>query len=143
MGQLIDFAKTKALLLAMDFAPAQDTRVNLGVGDEDDEFLLLLQGKRMVACQVEDDELVEIFTLYAKARRWIELDVIGKAVTYETLELTCATGSGVVLMCGEDGVEGIQLILHEGATVLAIEPDLLDAFHALSSWFLLNAVVPT
>ncbi|WP_287127599.1 hypothetical protein [Candidatus Cyanaurora vandensis] len=140
MGLMVDFAKTKALLMEITLDPDLDPQVNLGVGDDDNEFLLLLQGKRMVACQMADDELLEVFTLYTQAHKWVDLDAVAGPVAYETLELASTTGAGVALLCAESGVVGLQLIVHEGATVLEVEEALLPAFQQVCTWFLLNVV---
>ncbi|WP_218080038.1 hypothetical protein [Anthocerotibacter panamensis] len=141
MGQIVNFQKTKALLMEMTLDLDREHQVNLGVGDEDDEFLLLLQGERMVAAQVADDELWELCTLYQRARGWVELDLIAGALPYKTLELAGEKGAGVALTCSAASLVGVQIIIHGGATVLAVEAPLLEEFHQVVSWFLLNAAL--
>jgi len=141
MGQIVDFEATKAVLIGAVPDPDQAHLVNLGVGDEVDELLLLLQGQRMMAVQLGDDELWEVATLYQRARKWVDLDILGGPLPYETLELINENGVGVSLLCDTAGLTGLQLIIHQGTTVLAIEEELLKDFHKVMGWFLLHVVL--
>lgn len=141
MGQIVDFAKTKALLMEITLGSETDHQVNLGVGDDENEFLLLFQGERMLASQLGDDELWELSNLYVKARNWVDLDLIGGPLPYETLEIVNENGCGIVLLCSDIELTGIQMIIHSGVTVLHVESDLIKDFHEVISWFVLNAVL--
>jgi hypothetical protein len=44
------------------------------------------------------------------------------------------------LLCAHDGIAGVQLIIHDGATVLLVEEPLIKDFHEVMNWFFLNVV---
>ena len=140
MGKIVDFEKTKAMIVA--FEGMMESEVNLGIGDDPDEFALLLGGKRSQMLQIGDDDLYELTTIYNQVMTWVRLGAAGnEQLIYKKLSALGHLGSGVAATIDGGKIVELQLILQKGEIAIAVEKPLLKDIDMLLQWFLLNVVI--
>lgn len=139
MGKIVDFEKTKAIIMA--FEGMMESQVNLGIGDDPDEFALLLGGKRSQMLQIGDDDLYELTTIYNQVMTWVRLGTAGnEPLLYKKLSAVGNLGNGVSATIEAGQIATLQLILQQGDIVIAVEKILLKDIDMLLQWFLLNVI---